>query len=98
MAAYLIASYDVTDPDGFGNYPQAAMQTLSAHGAEVLVAGTDGESLEGQPRKHTVVVKFQSKDAARTWYESEEYVKVKPLRTDNSEGTLVLADELQIPG
>ena len=29
MAAYLIANYDITDPDGFADYPKAAMQSRS---------------------------------------------------------------------
>ena len=98
MAAYLIANYDITNPEGYATYPEAAIPTLLAHGAEVLVADYDSEVLEGQPRKVAVVLKFPSKDAARAWYVSEEYVKVKHLRTDNAEGVAVLADEFQMPG
>ncbi len=98
MAAYLVANYDITNPDGFAPYPDAATPTLLAHGAEVLAADFDGEVLEGEPRKVTVVLKFPSMDVAKAWYGSEEYVKVKHLRTDNTEGTVVLVDEFQMPG
>ena len=98
MAAYLVANYEITNPDGYAPYPDAARPTLLAHGAEVLVADYDSEALEGEPRKVTVVLKFLSKDVARAWYASEEYVKVKHLRTDNAEGIGVLVDEFQMPG
>ena len=98
MPAYLIANLDITNPDGFGEYHEVVGRTLQAHGAEVLVSDQDGEVLEGQPRKLTVVLKFQSKAAAKGWYESEEYVKVKHLRTDNAEGIAALTDEFQMPG
>ena len=41
--------------------------------------------------------KFDSKEAARAWYESPEYQKIIHIRTDNSEGILVIADEFVMP-
>ena len=35
--------------------------------------------------------------AARAWYDSPEYQKIVDLRTDNSEGVLILADEFVMP-
>ena len=61
MAAYIVASYKITDPDAYKAYPGAAMSTLLAHGAEVLVADFETEAIENRPPHATVVVKFPSK-------------------------------------
>ncbi len=96
MAAYTVANYRITDPESFEAYPPAVVPTLMAHGGEILVADRESEALDGEPAHVTVVVKFPSKEAARAWYNSAEYQEIIRLRTDNSEGFLVLTDELAI--
>jgi len=38
------------------------------------------------------VLRFATKAAARAWYESPEYRAIRHLRTDNTEGTAVIAE------
>ena len=97
MAAYLVANYRITDPERYGAYPPAVMPTLVAHGAEVLVADNESEVVEGEPSSVTIVLKFPSREAARAWYDSPEYQEIVHLRTDNSEGFVVFADEFVMP-
>jgi len=97
MAAYLIANYRITNPEAFAAYPPAVVPTLLAHGAETLVADYDCEAVEGQPSSVTIVLKFPSKEAARTWYASREYQEIIRKRTDNSEGFLLFADGFVMP-
>ncbi|MEO6028952.1 MAG: DUF1330 domain-containing protein [Candidatus Binatia bacterium] len=97
MAAYLIANYRITNPEAYGAYPSAVLPTLAAHGAEILVADYASEAIEGQPSSVTVVARFPSKEAARAWYDSPEYQAIVRLRTDNTEGFLVLADGFVMP-
>ena len=92
MSGYIIVNYKITNPEGYEAYVAAVMPTLKAHSAELLVVDAASEPLEGSPESITVVLKFASKEAARNWYESPEYQKVINLRTDNSEGTAILAD------
>lgn len=54
-----------------------------------------GEVMEGEPNPVTVILKFPSKDAMKAWYNSPEYQAVIGLRTDNSEGTMVVIDGIQ---
>ena len=98
MAGYLIANYRVTNPDGYQAYIAAVGPTIVAQGGETLVAGPGSEAVEGKPGPVTVVLKFPSKEALRAWYDSAEYQKIIHLRTDNTEGFLVLADEFVMPG
>jgi uncharacterized protein (DUF1330 family) len=97
MSAYLIYSYTVTNPDAYQAYPPAAMPTLAGHDVEVLVADYDSEAKEGAPAPVTVVLRFESKDAAEAWYECEAYQAIKRLRTENTNGFVVLCEGFVMP-
>ena len=92
MAGYFIANYTITDQAGYREYLPAVGPTLQAHGAEAIVVDRDSELLEGSAGQVSVVLKFATKDAARAWYESPEYVAIRHLRTDSSEGVGVIAE------
>jgi uncharacterized protein (DUF1330 family) len=98
MAGYLIANYQITNEAGYQAYIGSVGPTILAHGGEILVAGPGSEAVEGDPGQVTVVLKFPSKDALRGWYDSPEYQKIIHLRTDNTEGSMVFADEFVMPG
>ncbi len=92
MPAYIVANYTVTNPGGYGDYPQKATETLVAHGAEVVAVDLNSEVLEGKPQPVTVILRFGSKEAAKAWYDSPEYQAIIGLRANNSEGTMVLIE------
>lgn len=96
MAAYVVVNYDLTDIEGYKAYPPAVLPTLEAHGAEILVADYESKKLEGNPGAVTIVLKFQSREAVDAWYYSPEYQEIVGLRTDNSEGVAVVADEFNL--
>ena len=62
-----------------------------------MVADYETEPLEGAPQSVSVVLGFDSKSAARAWYNSPEYEEIVSLRTNNTEGFILLADELTMP-
>jgi uncharacterized protein (DUF1330 family) len=97
VSAYFVFNYDVIDADGFSQYPPAAQPSLRAHGAKVLVADFHSEAEEGQPHQVTIVLEFDSREAAQAWYRSPEYQSVIRLRTDNTEGMAVLCDGYEVP-
>jgi uncharacterized protein (DUF1330 family) len=97
MAGYLIANYRITNPDAYNAYIPAVMPTLRAHHAEVVVADYESDPVEGQPAAVTIVIRFPSRAAARAWYDSPEYQAIVGLRTDNSEGFVVFANEFVTP-
>ena len=98
MTAYVIANYDITNLDGYQQYGAAVGPTILAHGGEVLVAGPGSQIVEGNLGAITVVLKFPSMEALRGWYDSPEYQEIIHLRTDNTEGGLIIADQFQMPG
>jgi uncharacterized protein (DUF1330 family) len=70
------------------------MPLLESHGTEIIVADLDTDIREGDAGLRTIVVRFPSTEAARGFYESDEYGAIRHFRTDNSTGTLVICDGL----
>lgn len=97
MAAYVIANYRVTDAAGYARYVDAVGATTAAHGAEVLVADFASMALDGAPRDVSIVARFASKAAAIAWYHSAEYQEIVHLRTDHTDGFLLIADAVSAP-
>jgi uncharacterized protein (DUF1330 family) len=96
MAEYLVANFELTNPKGYKAYVPAVLPTLEAHNGEILVAEYESEPLEGNPGSVTVVIKFESKQALSTWYNSPEYQKIIGLRTDNSEVIAISAGDFDL--
>lgn len=95
--SYVIANIRITNEEAFAEYPLLALPTISAHDGQILVGDFESEMLEGTANHLTVVIRFASTDAARAWYESDNYQAIKSHRTDNSEGFVMLCDELNMP-
>ena len=92
MAGYFIANYTITNQAEYKQYIAAVGPILKAHGAENIVVDRDSALLEGSAGQVTVVLRFATKAAAQTWYESPEYQAIRDLRTDNTEGIGVIAE------
>jgi len=97
MAAYFIANYTVTNPEGFAKYGAAVGPTFAGHEMEVIVLDHHSDGLEGSPGENTVVLKFPTKDAALAWYNSDAYQAVMHHRIENTEGSIVLVDGFAPP-
>lgn len=97
MSAYFVLNYTITDPDGYAQYSAAALPTLATHSAEIVVADYDSGAKEGNPGAATVVVRFESKEAALAWYESDDYQAAKALRMACTDGIGVLCNGFEMP-
>jgi len=95
MSAYVVVHNVGTDPARMQQYVPKAMETLVAHGAEMLVIAEEATVLEGSPPfPRTIIFKFASREAAMAWYESPEYRKALPLRLQATQGFTVLVEGL----
>ena len=95
MAAYFIAQYQVNDAALYAEYGADAGPTVAQHGGEVLVFDVAAETMEGvSPGPQTVVIKFESTEAAKAWYESAEYQAVVGKRLSATEGFSVLSQSM----
>ena len=81
MSAYIIAHVDVTDPQQYEQYKVLSSQAITAHGAEVCVRGGAVEVLEGDwSPARIVLLKFPDMAAARSFYDSAEYLLARQAR------------------
>ena len=61
MAAYIIATIEVTDPEKFEVYRGQVPATIEKHGGRYLARGGDVTVVEGdQPVRRTVILEFDS--------------------------------------
>ncbi|BBZ24472.1 DUF1330 domain-containing protein [Mycolicibacter hiberniae] len=76
---YVILTEAIKDPEGMLAYGKAAGPTMA--GARILAVDTKPELLEGDWHgNQTVVLEFESVDAARAWYHSEGYQAAAKIR------------------
>ena len=93
MAAYIVAQLKVHDPAAVQRYREAVTPLIDRFGGRYRVRGGALDVLEGDwPLPRLVIIEFQSKDAARLFYESPEYQKILPLRQQASAGNVVLIE------
>jgi uncharacterized protein (DUF1330 family) len=88
--AYVLVCEAIHDPEGMKAYGAAAMPTIAEHGANVLAVG-GADVLEGSWHgNQTILLEFESVEAARGWYESEGYQAAAKLRQAAADSNAVL--------
>jgi len=99
MAAYFIAQYIVNDPKLYREYQAAAAKTIAESGGEVVAFDVAAETIEGEPPgPQTVIVKFESSEAAKAWYDSPAYQEALPKRLAATEGFAILSQSMNFGG
>lgn len=99
MAAYFIAQYVVNNPDLYAEYSAGAGPTLAQYGGELVAFDVAAETVEGAPPgPQTVIIKFESTEDARKWYESSEYQAVVNKRLEATEGFSVISQSMNVGG
>ena len=95
MAAFFIAQYVVNDADLYREYQAGAGPTIAAHGAELVAFDVAAETVEGTPPgPQTVVLKFESTEAAKAWYNSPEYQAVVGKRIQATNGFGIISQDM----
>jgi uncharacterized protein (DUF1330 family) len=86
---YVILTEAVKDPEGMKAYGQAAGAAMG--GVNILAVDTAPKVVEGSWHgNQTVVLEFESLDAACAWYESEAYQKAAKLRQAAADCNVVI--------
>ncbi|OBG57733.1 hypothetical protein A9X03_17665 [Mycobacterium sp. E1715] len=86
---YVILTEAIKDPEGMKAYAQAAGSAMA--GATILAVDAAPQVIEGSWHgDQTVVLEFESVDAARAWYESEGYQKAAKLRQEAADCNAVI--------
>lgn len=91
MSVYIIAQVHVTDPEQYGKYLAKAGASVGKYGAELVAADENTQGIEGDlDFERTVIMRFDSEDQFRAWYESPEYQAAKKERENAVVGRITL--------
>lgn len=70
---YWVARVDVDDEAAYGRYRELNGKAFAKFGGRFIVRGPAGKVAKGTPRKHNVVIEFDSYEQAMACYDSPEY-------------------------
>lgn len=95
MAAYIKSAIDIYDKKKFDRtYFPAVLKQVEQYGARLLAASDMPHIVEGNwLRGRTVLWEFPDVEAAKTWYQSEEYAPLLKLRKEISTASIILISE-----
>jgi uncharacterized protein (DUF1330 family) len=99
MAAYLIADIAaVHDEEGYAAYRSRVSPGLLMAGGRYLARGGLVDVLEGDWRPGRVVlVRFDSREAARRWWASPEYAELRRMRLASTRTNMIVVEGLAEP-
>ena len=82
MAAYIVATVNITDPVKFSDYSKAIAGLSEKFGGEYIVRGKVAQVLEGDisTDERVIVSRFPSEEAALAYAKSPEYAAGAALR------------------
>ena len=91
MSVYLIANLKIEDRDRYSAYESGFLEIFGRYEGKLLAVDENQQVLEGEwPYTRTVVIEFPSEEAARAWYDSDDYQKLADHRRAASSGSLAL--------
>ena len=89
---YLVANLRVSDKDKFQEFAGMAGPAIKKYGGKVLARGPGADRLEGSVTGVVMMIEFESKAAADTFYHSEEYQAAKAVREQCSDTDLMIVE------
>lgn len=94
MAAYLVATVNITDPAPFGEYARGIAGLAERFGGEPMMKGMVAEFVEGDgiPEERVVVTRFPDMAAAKAYLNSPEYCAAKAHREGAATAVIRLID------
>ena len=65
---YVVANFSVEDQEKFKQFSGMAGPAIKKYGGKVLARGPDADRLEGNLSGMVMLIEFESKEAANTFY------------------------------
>ena len=92
MPVYVIADVrEVRNVETLIEYRRRNTDAVANHSGRFLIRGGDATALEGEwPTQRIVLIEFPDADAARAWWESDEYAPLKAMRREASDTNILL--------
>jgi uncharacterized protein (DUF1330 family) len=94
MPAYVIASVTAAhDQEKLAEYRERNTDAVAKHGGRFVARGGRHEVLEGDYAPvRVVIIEFADLDAARGWYESDDYAPLRELRRSASDTHILVVE------
>ena len=89
---YLIAHIRVHDAEAFEEFKAMSGPAIADYGGTVLVRNPGPDHREGDLRGLTIVIEFESIEAARAFYESDAYTAARRVRETAAHTDLMLVE------
>ena len=89
---YVVDNIRVTDQDRFLEFSGMARPAIKKYGGRVLARGPDADRVEGYVSGIVMMIEFESKEAADTFYHSEEYQAAKAVREECSDTDFMIIE------
>ncbi len=102
MSTYMLGAINIRDRAAYERYQQEALVALAPFAVEFLAVDPAPVMLEGeQPAGHLFVIRFESMDQARAFYDSDAYRRARAIRQEASETLHLMllrgTDEMGLP-
>ena len=96
MSAYVIGQLKIEDAEAYQEYLAGFMPCFERPGGELLATSSHStevlEGVWGYPR--TVIMRFASVEAARSWYEDPDYQQLAEIRHRTAKANLAIVEGL----
>lgn len=95
MSIYVVATVKVLDPSCLDAYGAIAAPLVEHYGGEYIARTSAPEVLEGEwpSDRDTVLMRWPSRDAFLTFWNSPEYAKAKEIRKGKMELSNIILEE-----
>ena len=91
MTAYAVANLHAVELCAdIAEYLERIDGTLAPFGGRFVVHGARPDILEGEWRGDLIVIAFPDLTQARSWYASQAYQRILPLRLRHASGPVIL--------
>ena len=97
MPTYIVGDIRISDPASYQAHLPRALATIARFGGRVVAGGGKIDLLEGDPMPERIfIIEFPTADAARRWYQSDDYQEALKVRLSASSGRVFLIEGNEI--
>ena len=99
MPTYIVGDIRITDPAAYQAHVPRALATIARFGGRVIAGGGGSrvDLLEGDRMPERMfIIEFPTANAARRWYQSDDYQEALKVRLSASHGRVLLIEGTEI--
>ena len=92
MPAYVLVEIEIEDREAYEEYRPLAAASVERHGGRYIARGGETATFEGEWFGRIVLLEFDTLDAAKAWYYSDDYQAALPIRLRTSRGRMIAVE------